>query len=48
MRINIMDRYSDEEFTRIIKESPSYKDCMKNLGYVAISGDSLRILKEKI
>lgn len=48
MRINIMDRYSDEEFTRIIKESLSYRDCMKNLGYVSISGDLLRILKEKI
>jgi hypothetical protein len=48
MQTSLMDKYSDEEFRRIISESFSYKDCMKSLGYNAISGTSLKLLKNKI
>lgn len=43
-----MDKYSDEEFRRIVSDSFSYKECMRSLGYNSISGTSLRLLKNKI
>ena len=44
----LMDNYSDEEFTQIVQQSYSYKECLKNLGYNSNSGSSTNRLKEKI
>ena len=46
--ISLMNKYSDEEFTRIVLQSSSYKDCLRNLGYHSNSGMSTNRLKEKI
>lgn len=46
--ISLMNKYSDEEFTRIVLQSSSYKDCLQNLGYHSNSGISTNRLKEKI
>ena len=46
--LKLMDQYSDDEFARIIEESYSYKECLANLGYKSFSGDSIKLLKEKI
>lgn len=48
MYVNILDRYTDEEFIRIIQNSYSYKECMENLGYNSYSGASTALLKQKI
>ena len=45
---SLMDKYSDEEFIRVVLQSSSYKDCLKNLGYFSNSGNSTNKLKEKI
>lgn len=44
----LMDNYSKEEFTQIVLQSFSYKECLKNLGYNSNSGSSTNRLKEKI
>lgn len=48
MKLSLMDTYSDKDFETIVKNSYSYADCMKNLGYNAASGNSLHMLKKKI
>lgn len=45
---SLMDKYSKEEFERIVLNSSSYKECLLNLGYVSNSGNSTNRLKEKI
>jgi hypothetical protein len=44
----LMDNYSNEEFTQIVLQSFSYKECLMNLGYNSNSGSSTNRLKEKI
>lgn len=44
----LMDKYSNDEFMKIVLESHSYKECLQNLGYNSNSGDSTRRLREKI
>lgn len=46
--MKLMDQYSDEEFTRIVEESSSYKETLFNLGYRSYSGPQIKDLKEKI
>ena len=45
---NIMDKYSDDEFIKIVQQSSSYKECLFNLGYHSNSGASTNRLKQKI
>lgn len=45
---SLMDKYSDDEFKRIVLQSSSYKECLINLGYHSNSGDSTNRLKQKI
>ena len=45
---SIMDKYSDDEFIKIVQQSSSYKECLFNLGYHSNSGASTNRLKEKI
>lgn len=45
---SLMDKYSNDEFIRIVLESSSYKDCLMKLGYHSNSGDSTNRLKQKI
>ena len=44
----LMDKYSNEEFIKIVLRSSSYKECLYNLGYHSNSGDSTNRLKQKI
>ena len=46
--LNLMDKYSDEEFIKIVLQSLSYKECLQSLGYKSNSGNSTNKLKEKI
>lgn len=48
MYVSLMNQYSDEEFIRIVKQSQSYTDCLKLLGYNSKSGDTMEQLKQKI
>ena len=45
---SIMDKYSDDEFIKIVQQSSSYKECLFNLGYHSNSGASTNRLKQKI
>ena len=45
---SLMDKYSNEEFKKIVLQSSSLTDCLRNLGYKSNSGDSTNKLKEKI
>lgn len=45
---SLMNKYSDEEFEKIVLQSSSFADCLRNLGYKSNSGDSTNKLKEKI
>lgn len=40
--------YSHEDFANIVANSVNYADCMRNLGYASLSGDSVKILKQRI
>ena len=40
MTLALMDKYSKEEFEKIILNSFSYKECLKNLGYNSVSGST--------
>ena len=44
----LIDTYSDQEFIQIVKQSNSYREISRKLGYSAISGDSLNIIKKRI
>lgn len=46
--MSLIDKYTDEEFIYIVKQSNSLKDLSRNLGYKSYSGDSAQKLKEKI
>lgn len=46
--LSLMDRYSNEEFTNIVLNSYSYRECLQKMGYVSQSGNSTNRLKEKI
>lgn len=46
--ISLMDKYSNEEFIKIVQQSFSYKECLLNLGYNSNSGASTNRLKQKI
>ena len=48
MTLALMDKYSKEEFEKIILNSFSYKECLKNLGYNSASGSTTQRLKNKI
>lgn len=48
MGISIIKQFSDEEFTRIVQNSYSYAECMRQMGYTTHSGDSLKALKKRI
>lgn len=43
-----MDTYTDEEFEYIVKNSNSFKECLKKLGYSSNSGKQTHILQQKI
>lgn len=45
---SLMDKYSNDEFEKIVLQSSSYKECLFNLGYHSNSGDSTNRLKRKI
>ncbi len=45
---SLMDKYSNDEFEKIVLQSSSYKECLFNLGYHSNSGDSTNRLKQKI
>lgn len=46
--ISLIDKYSKDEFRRIVLQSFSYKECLLNLGYHSNSGDSTNRLKQRI
>ena len=46
--MSILNSYTKEEFERILNESVNYTDCLKQLGYNSVSGDSVKALKKKI
>lgn len=46
--VPLLDRFSDEEFEKIVKDNFCYADIMKDLGYNSKSGSSYKALKEKI
>lgn len=46
--LSLMDKYPIEEFEKIVHESYSFKECLRNLGYKSNSGDSTNRLKQKI
>lgn len=48
MPVALMDTYSDQEFTEIVKNSLNFKDCLRTLGYSSDSGASTKRLKQKI
>lgn len=45
---SLMNKYSDDEFRKIVLQSSSYKECLLNLGYHSNSGASTSRLKQKI
>ena len=46
--MSILSNYSDEEFTKIVNESISYKDCLYQLGYNSYSGSVVNLIKNRI
>lgn len=44
----ILENYTDEEFKNIVKNSYSFKELARKLGYSNASGATLRILKNRI
>ena len=48
MPVALIDTYSDQEFTEIVKKSLNFKDCLRTLGYSSDSGASTKRLKQKI
>lgn len=46
--MGLLDQYSEKALRAIVNRNYSYKSCMKDLGYRAMSGDSLRIFKNKL
>ena len=45
---SIVYSYPEEEFIEIVNSSTSYAECMRKLGYVSISNDSVKVLKRRI
>ena len=48
MKVSLLNSYSDAEFETIVKNSKSYPDCMKNLGYITNSGNVLESVRKRI
>lgn len=48
MSKGILNSYSDVAFANIVKNSNSYSDCVRKLGYKACSGDTLKLIKGRI
>lgn len=46
--MSILSNCSDEEFERIVKQSYSYLECLKNLGYNSYSGSTVTLIKQRI
>lgn len=46
--MSILNNYSNEEFTKIVAESKNYRDCLYRLGYNSQSGNTTKLLKERI
>ena len=48
MKKSIIDSYSDVAFSEIVKQSSSYRDCAKRLGYSAYGNVVLTPIRERI
>ena len=46
--MSLLDKYSKQELENIVKNSLSYKDVAKLIGYTSYSGDLCDLIKEKI
>ena len=46
--MSLLDKYSKQELENIVKNSLSYKDVAKLVGYTSYSGDLCNLIKEKI
>ena len=46
--MSILNSYSDEEFSKIVAESNSYRDCLYQLGYNSYSGSVINLIKQRI
>ena len=46
--MSLLNQYSDDEFTQIVRLSTSYMDLSKKLGYNSYSGDLIATFKERI
>lgn len=46
--MSILNNYSNEEFAKIVAESKNYRDCLHRLGYNSQSGNTTKLLKERI
>ena len=48
MKVSLLDSYSDKEFEYIVKNSKTYADCMKMLGYTSNSGSVVSAVRKRI
>ena len=48
MSKGILNSYSDVAFANIVKNSNSYSDCVRKLGYKACTGVLIRLVRERI
>ena len=46
--LSLMNKYSDDEFRKIILNSFTYRDCLKKIGYTSFSGYLYNKLKQRI
>ena len=42
---SIIDNFTEEEFIKIVSNSFSYKECLKQMGYNSSSGSLYKMLK---
>lgn len=45
---SIIDNFTEEEFIKIVSNSFSYKECLKQMGYNSSSGSLYKMLKQRI
>ena len=48
MSKGILNSYSDIAFVKIVKQSDSYKDCARKLGYKSCTGEIIKLVKQRI
>lgn len=46
--MRIMDTFTKEEIAQIVQSNTSYTECLRKMGYSAISGDTLNAFKNKL